>query len=156
MSSPKMTRMFCRRPDGAGCACACAVWNGAADAMADAAASVVPAKTTFRRFNAPPLGLTFGFFFTTASTPGGLVVITSSSSLRIVIHELLLFERRPQIRSAGRCRLAIRAFVGALRTAPFVVQVADQVFTRPRDSAPAGITAGRSRLRFTPECAGAS
>src|ERR1700730_19009609 len=71
-----MTRMLGGRPGGAGCACAGAVWNGAAGPMADAAARVVPAKRTFRRFNLRSIGLTF--FFRTASTPVVLALIPCS------------------------------------------------------------------------------
>src|SRR5262245_50904803 len=51
MSSPKMTRMFGRWPDGAGVCgcCACAVCTGAVAASAEAAARVVPARRILRR-----------------------------------------------------------------------------------------------------------
>src|ERR1700730_17300492 len=71
-----MTRMLGGRAGGAGCVCACEVWKGAADPMADAAASVVPAKRTFRRVNLPSVGLTL--FFGTDSTPVVLALITCS------------------------------------------------------------------------------
>src|SRR5262245_34580427 len=52
-SSPQMTRMFGRCPDGAGCcACAWAVRTDAAAPSADAAASVVPPSRMLRRLSA--------------------------------------------------------------------------------------------------------
>src|SRR5215831_12444748 len=51
MSSPKMTKMFGRRPAGC-CCCACAVLIVTADLTAEAPASVVPARSRLRRLTA--------------------------------------------------------------------------------------------------------
>ena len=50
ISSPKMTRIFGLRPDGAArCCCACATFIDGADPSADEAASVVPPSRILRR-----------------------------------------------------------------------------------------------------------
>src|SRR5437867_4212681 len=72
MSSPKMTRMFGLRPDGAGCACACVTLIGAPVISADAAASVVPPSRILRRLRA--------FSFLLVSSRSFFVLILSSFS----------------------------------------------------------------------------
>src|SRR5262249_22826093 len=62
MSSPQMTRMFGRCPDGAGWACACVTASGDLDPRpaAVAAASVVPPSSMLRRLRARPSGSAAG------------------------------------------------------------------------------------------------
>src|SRR5262245_326639 len=75
MSSPQITRMFGRCPDGAAGSCwACAVGVDAADPSADAAASVVPASRILRRL-----------MFRSASLPPALLTRRSTALLVLSI-----------------------------------------------------------------------